>query len=364
MKIISLGSDRNLFIEGSQVRERIAQLGGTFDKYLIIVHTLKSRDGKLAPVVLNATTSVIPTNSKNRLFMLWDMFLLAKENINDPRWVITTQDPFWVGILGLILSKIKNIKFVAQVHTDIFSTYFKKMYRMQYFCAYLVCRHATRVRVVRRSIADNVYQRFGVQKDRIIVLPVFIPPTNPDLFQSNSVYSHDVNVLICARLTPEKNVQLAIRSFARIQSKNQNTGLYVVGDGPERRYLENLVISLGLASKVHFLGWKNNITTLLSCANALLVPSFFEGYSMVMVEAAQYRCPIVTTPVGLAQDLLADAAFISRGFTVEAFSSVLHEALTNKDKCSRYVEKAVEKTKREIQDIEIYQNQYRKIFEF
>jgi hypothetical protein len=72
-------------------------LGEVFDKTVIIVHTLVARDGYLQKKQLSRFVTVIPTNSRSKFFMLFDMFRIAKKILreaNTDEWVTTTQDPF------------------------------------------------------------------------------------------------------------------------------------------------------------------------------------------------------------------------------------------------------------------------------
>jgi len=74
--------------------------------------------------------------------------------------------------------------------------------------------------------------------------------------------------------------------------------LWLVGDGELRRDLEGLARSLGLESRVRFLGHRNDVHAMLAALDVLCQPSLSEGMSVTVLEAMASGLPIVATAVG------------------------------------------------------------------
>jgi glycosyltransferase involved in cell wall biosynthesis len=74
--------------------------------------------------------------------------------------------------------------------------------------------------------------------------------------------------------------------------------LVVVGDGPERPALEAQTSSLGLASKVTFLGHREDARRWLSAADAYVSSSVSEGISLTILEGMSAGLPVIATAVG------------------------------------------------------------------
>ena len=100
-------------------------------------------------------------------------------------------------------------------------------------------------------------------------------------------------VLCLGRLVRQKRWDRALRAFA--QADVAGARLAFVGDGPERDALVRLSRRLGLAERVDFAGAVDHVRPLLERARVLLLPSSFEGYGAVVVEALAAGRPVVAT---------------------------------------------------------------------
>jgi glycosyltransferase involved in cell wall biosynthesis len=113
----------------------------------------------------------------------------------------------------------------------------------------------------------------------------------------------DARLLVCVgRLAPPKNQALAIEAVAGIP----DAVLVVVGDGPDRRRLEDHAARAGLGSRVLFTGHRADARGVMGAADVVVIPSLSEGLSNVALEALAAGRPIVATAVRGNRELLAD----------------------------------------------------------
>ncbi len=107
-------------------------------------------------------------------------------------------------------------------------------------------------------------------------------------------------IVVARRLAFDKGVDVAIRSFSLICHEYQDIQLVIAGDGTERENLEGLVQTLGLSSRVVFVGQvaMKELVSLLQGAVCTLVPSRCEGGGLINIEAQAAGCPVVATNVG------------------------------------------------------------------
>jgi glycosyltransferase involved in cell wall biosynthesis len=113
------------------------------------------------------------------------------------------------------------------------------------------------------------------------------------------------------RLEPVKNYRLALRAFARIGELNcfPRPLLVLVGDGSERGRLEELARTLGIAGRVRFLGWRDEVERLYGAFDLFTLTSRSEGTSISLLEAMSSElCPVVTDVGGNRSVLGPDLA--------------------------------------------------------
>jgi len=86
--------------------------------------------------------------------------------------------------------------------------------------------------------------------------------------------------------------------------------LNIVGEGEERQNLEKLIVDLDLSEKVHLLGYRENIPSLIASADLVVVTSHSEGFGRVVVETLFYGKLILSTRVGLSIEILPEELLI------------------------------------------------------
>jgi len=103
-------------------------------------------------------------------------------------------------------------------------------------------------------------------------------------------------------LIPRKGQMLVLRALARVPSAH----LALVGAGPDRAGLEAFTREAGLMDRVHFLGSLDHLTlpSVLSAADAMVLPSESEGLANAWVEALACGCPLVITDAGGAREVV------------------------------------------------------------
>jgi glycosyltransferase involved in cell wall biosynthesis len=104
------------------------------------------------------------------------------------------------------------------------------------------------------------------------------------------------------RLDRQKGFDVLVRALAELSGAS----LVLVGDGPERESLQELVAELGLAERVEFLGWHEDARRQLSGFDVFALPSRFEGFPLAIVEAMLARLPVVATTVGSVPESVLD----------------------------------------------------------
>lgn len=135
-------------------------------------------------------------------------------------------------------------------------------------------------------------RELGVTGERITVVPNFsmFPPRERPAGEVTTV----VHLLAFGRFVHKKGFDVLLRAVARLPDQ---TGyrLVLAGDGPDRDKLAALAQELGIADRVDFPGWMEDVTPLLDQADVFVLPSRHEPFGIVVLEAMARGTAIVST---------------------------------------------------------------------
>lgn len=309
LKVLMVGSDRKLFEEGSAVSERIKEYGKLVDELHIIVFAKKSLGLKDRQISSNVW--VYPTDSISRWFYVSDGARLGKKIVSEKNFVrggsvITAQDPFECGLAALRVKKKWRLPLEVQLHTNPFSKYFSGVLNfLRKIIAKRVLRNADGVRVVSEQLKQQV-SSYNL-KAQISVLPIFVDKektlSEEPAQDLRSRFGWNFILVSVARLSPEKDHSTALYALAEVRKKLPGAGMIFVGSGSEEGKLKSLAKRLRVLDHVHFAGWQKDPVSYMKGSSALIQTSRFEGYGMAVVEAGLSGLPVITTPVGIAQEM-------------------------------------------------------------
>ena len=106
------------------------------------------------------------------------------------------------------------------------------------------------------------------------------------------------------RLVPIKDHPTLLRAMAIHGMDGQSAHLVLVGDGEDRLALTRLVGELGVSTRVHFLGWRSDLETILNELDVVVCSSRNEGTPVALIEAMAAGVPVLSTEVGGVADLV------------------------------------------------------------
>src|SRR3990172_6317940 len=107
-----------------------------------------------------------------------------------------------------------------------------------------------------------------------------------------------------SRLSDEKGIVYLIKAVRSLTARGIHVKAVVVGDGPQKEMLQELVFNNNLSDRILLTGYRNNAFNYLPFFNVFVLPSLTEGLPITILEAMQAGVPIVATKVGGIPDLL------------------------------------------------------------
>ncbi|MGC8895860.1 MAG: glycosyltransferase family 4 protein [Candidatus Bathyarchaeia archaeon] len=156
-------------------------------------------------------------------------------------------------------------------------------------------------------MVSHVKWAFGLPADKLVMIPngvdaeVYTRMEQEDLssFRGKFALPEEKIVLFVGRLVYEKGVHVLVNAVPKVLEK-VNAKFIIVGNGYMKEQLSNIVKNMGLSHKVQFTGFVDDETLrkLQKCADVSVVPSLFEPFGIVALEAMAAKSPVVVSDTG------------------------------------------------------------------
>jgi len=141
---------------------------------------------------------------------------------------------------------------------------------------------------------------------------------------------------VLGRLDPQKGQEVFLRAVPALVKKHANAHFVIAGDetageADYKNSLERLCKNLAIREHVTFLPFTNDVPRLLAALNIVVLPSYFETYGLVVIEAMAMERPVIATNAGGVPEIITDGR---TGILVEPRDSVslaraIHRLLTS-----------------------------------
>ena len=181
---------------------------------------------------------------------------------------------------------------------------------------------------VSQSLRQNILTIFGIDS---IVVPNMI---GSEFNQQKLVRSKSSQVCFISigSLLPIKGFDLLISAFNKANLPSADWILKIIGDGPERKQLNEKVISLGLEKNILFLGKKNkkDIVSILLESDVFVLCSRSETFGVVFIEAMALGLPCIGTKCGGPEDIINELnGILVPKENVDAFADSIRYMVNN-----------------------------------
>ena len=213
-------------------------------------------------------------------------------------------------------------------------------------------RRADHVIACSRFMQGHISTVFGIPLRRVTVIPNGIDPgdlepAQEDLDQLRARYARPGQrlVLLVGRLVYEKGFHLALDALARVVKQPGNVRFVVAGTGTAEAELKRQARRLGLTRHGSFLGWVGDdmLHSLYRVAEVVIVPSIYEPFGLVALEAMASGCLCVVADTGGLREVVPPGGGVGLRFRWRdsaALGRVLEEVLSDDVARAAMVEEA------------------------
>ena len=199
---------------------------------------------------------------------------------------------------------------------------------------------------------EHVADIFGIEESRISVIPNGIDPSelvpvdDLDTLRARFAQPDEKLVLLVGRLVYEKGFQLALEALPGLIERLGNVRFIIAGSGTAEQELRRQAHDLGLDEHGTFLGWIGDdvLHSLYRIADLTVVPSIYEPFGLVALEAMASGCPCLVADTGGLREVVPneDVGLRFRSRDPQSLGQMAERLLTDEELRDRLVAEASE----------------------
>jgi glycosyltransferase involved in cell wall biosynthesis len=239
---------------------------------------------------------------------LWKIIRIAKQEKFDILYtVLTPLTLFW----GVLCSRLAGIAKVITRSTTIYPLYHitRKRKMLMLFSLFFVDR------IIAQSYShrDYLIESAGFDSENIVVLYNGVDleyfSGNINTLEMRKVLGIPLDcavVGIVGRLVPEKGISVLLNAAKLVIKSLPHVRFLIVGDGKERKDLEDASRKLNIEDNVHFLGMRDDILEVVSSFDVAVMSSVTEAFSNAILEYMAVSRPVVVTDAGSNAEIVND----------------------------------------------------------
>ena len=206
------------------------------------------------------------------------------------------------------------------------------------------------VTCVSQYLKDMTYKHFNISRE-IEVIYNFIDftkfsKTNKEHFKKIIAPNDEKIITHVSNFRTVKRAEDTIYVFEKINKIIPST-LLLIGDGPQRAYLQILCKELGLCDQIRFLGKQEAVEDLLSISDLFILPSASESFGLAALEAMAIEVPIISTNIGGIPEvnIEGETGFLCEVGDIEAMAEKALYILTNPKIHAQFKKNALKRAK-------------------
>ena len=251
---------------------------------------INKRNFKLIKTDTQFTNSILPYRFLTSLFSIKKLIKTIKNNKKENTVIFSMQS----SMVSILVSKFYKTKIVARNSEDpISSTIYADNYISSiivFFLRFIIYNFAD-------GILTNSYgsrkslKLFLINKNKIKTI------YNPYLLniKKKPNYKRKNLILSIGRLVKQKNFGTLIKGFSIFSKEYPNYKLIILGDGPEKQELRQLIGRLDCNKKIILKGWIKNTNKYFFNSKLFILTSLYEGLGNVFIDAVNNEVPCIYT---------------------------------------------------------------------
>ena len=258
----------------------------------ILKNTLKRVNNKVINKIMNTDPRLL-----RKIFLKNKYDIEVAFNYQIPTFLLTTN---------------KNKKKFAWIHSSIEDLDYRKYnendnnrVRKQYDMQKVAFSNCDKVIAISKVTEESILSLYPEQKDKIV--RIYNGYDFEKIYKKSNLFrvdkSEKFRLVAIGRLCKQKNFKLLLEAVSVLVNYSIDFELLILGEGPERNYLEKYINEKSLNNYVKLLGFIENPYPYIKSSDLMCLSSIAEGFPTVLVESMALGVPFISTDVAGADEL-------------------------------------------------------------
>ncbi|WP_026764059.1 glycosyltransferase family 4 protein [Sediminibacterium salmoneum] len=326
--------------------ERIlASLVGYFYNHYDVELIVYSNEDFFFPIPKTVRVHKIVSKKQNTLFSFVNRLIKTYSVLKNRKPDVVISFLTETNIVATICSSLLRIPIIVSERTNPLKHKLSKAVLILRNFVYKYCSSL----VVQTNDSKQYFEQI-VKGSKIVVIPNFVDLKKFDQF--DRICIPNKQILSIGRLSFEKGHDLLIKAFASSKSKQQGWKLIIVGDGPLFQMYNRLIEQLDSRESIQLVGKKKNVLEYLFSSTFFVLPSRYEGFPNVLLEATATGLPCIAFNCGMGIADVVENGFNGLLANAEDYES-LKECIDSLSQNNELQSKFKRNAKTKVQDFEI-----------
>lgn len=258
-------------------------------------------------MILDKTVNQYFLNRRYKsIFGMIEMVIKLNKIIKNNNYELVYSAGTYCNILNCLLKKICSKKHIISEHNLMsISIKSERNYKIMERLVKGLYKNSDKIVVVSNDIAKDLNLNYNINKDDIKILgnPIEIKEViskskkNCNIEEEINSLRNKGNIILCniANFKKAKNHIELVKSMKLLKEQGKKCKLILIGDGHLQSNIKEYVCNNDLKDEVIFIGYTENPYNILKLCDIFILPSLWEGFGLVLIEAMSLGIPCITT---------------------------------------------------------------------
>ncbi len=291
-------------------------------------------------IIRKIPVAMRPRNSGRDYIRIIRCFRMLYSILTSNSFDLVHSHGYFADIIGIPAARVLKIPHISTCHGFISNDRNLVLYNR---LDQIALRFSDKIIAVSEQIKNDL-ERSGIRRSKITVIQNAVQTTHKtENYEENrrkkrldlTIKDEEFIVGYVGRLSDEKGAQYLIEAGMLLMETGMPCKILIIGDGPKRKELEDMVKMKGLEDNIIFTGFQTNIEEWMPVLDIFILPSLTEGTPMALLEAMAFGLPVVASDVGGIPEIIDSG---ENGILVPAANpDKIKEAISTicKDNCFR-----------------------------